>query len=105
MPQRSSWLAVQALINQRLTNLAILTDLLSARQTPQISLLAGLGRFFSLSRFVFQRVASLFGVGPTPALIGVIFLPVILAVAFLFANHAALTLVLIDKLILRRKNL
>ena len=103
MPQRSSWLAVQALINQRLTNLAILAEV--RRQTPQISLLAGLGRFFSLSRFVFQRVASLFGVGPTPALIGVIFLPVILAVAFLFANHAALTLVLIDKLILRRKNL
>ena len=103
MPQRSSWLAVQTLINQRLTNLAILAEV--RRQTPQISLLAGLGRFFSLSRFVFQRVASLFGVGPTPALIGVIFLPVILAVAFLFANHAALALMLIDKLILRRKNL
>ncbi len=35
--------------NRSGTNLAILTDLLSARQTPQISLLADLGRFFSLS--------------------------------------------------------
>ncbi len=49
MPQRSSWLAVQTLINQRLTNLAILAEV--RRQTPQISLLAGLGRFFSLSFF------------------------------------------------------
>ncbi len=47
MPQRSSWLAVQTLINQRLTNLAILAEV--RRQTPQISLLAGLERFFSLS--------------------------------------------------------
>ena len=43
MPQRSSWLAVQTLINQRLTNLAILAEV--RRQTPQISL-RRFGAFF-----------------------------------------------------------
>jgi hypothetical protein len=50
MPQRSSWLAVPTLIYQRLTNLAILVEV--RRQTPQISLLADLERFFSLSIYV-----------------------------------------------------
>ena len=36
MPQRSSWLAVQTLINQYLTNLAIFAEV--RRQTPKISL-------------------------------------------------------------------
>jgi hypothetical protein len=35
MPQRSSWLAVQTLINQRLTNLAILEEV--GRRTRQAS--------------------------------------------------------------------
>ena len=34
MPQRSSWLAVQTLINQHLTDLAILAEV--RRQTPKI---------------------------------------------------------------------
>ena len=34
MSQRSSWLAVQTLINQHLTNLAILAEV--RRQTPKI---------------------------------------------------------------------
>jgi hypothetical protein len=47
MPQRSSWLAVQTLINQHLTNLAILAEV--RRQTAKISLPADFSRFFSLS--------------------------------------------------------
>ena len=43
MPQRSSWLAVQMLINQHLTDLAILAEV--RRQTPKIGRKLILGVF------------------------------------------------------------
>ena len=62
MPQRNSWLAVQTLINQYLTNLAILAEV--RRQMPKIGWQLILGIFshslyFTLLPFYKLPVTSL----------------------------------------------